>query len=81
MRVRAHFQIAVGHLAGDRFPEFADGLREGEAFFEERGVGGVVSAYRAKAIVPADIGRPDPTRSAGPAASSRAEVPHLRIAP
>ena len=39
-RVKALFQLAVGHLAGERFPEAAEGLREAEAFFEERGAGG-----------------------------------------
>ena len=41
--VKALFQLAVGHLAGERFPEAADGLREAEAFFEERGAGGLVA--------------------------------------
>ena len=38
-RHKALFQLAVAHLAGDRFAEAADALREAEAFFEERGAG------------------------------------------
>ena len=54
MRVRAHFQIAVGHLAGERFPEAAEGMGEAEGFFEERGAGAFVAMYRAKAVTPAN---------------------------
>jgi tetratricopeptide (TPR) repeat protein len=64
-RVLAGFQMAVGHLADDRFPEAAEALSEAEAFFAECGAGSVVTSYRAtaaraKAVVaggPAD--RPD----------------------
>jgi class 3 adenylate cyclase len=49
LRVLAAFQLAVGHLAENRFPEAADALREADAFFRERGADGVVPAYRAMA--------------------------------
>jgi len=62
-RPKALFGLAVGHLAGDRFPEAADGLREGEAFFESRGAGAVVATYRAKAVIPPDRGRTVSPRS------------------
>ena len=51
-RAKALFGLTVGHLAGDRFPEAAEGLREAEAFFEDRGAGAVVATYRAKAVIP-----------------------------
>ncbi len=72
LRVRALFQIAVGHLAGDHFPEAAAGLREAETFFEERGAVGLVSRYREKAAKPADAGRATGARSDS---NPRAEVP------
>jgi hypothetical protein len=56
LRSKALFGMAVGLLAGDRFPEAGDGRREGEAFFRERGAGWLVDTYRAKAIVPAGAG-------------------------
>jgi hypothetical protein len=62
-RVKALFQLAVGHLAGDRFAEAAQGLREAEAFFDERGAGSVVAMYRAKAVIPASVGRAATARS------------------
>jgi hypothetical protein len=49
--VLAALQLAVGHLAGDRFPEAAEALRAADAFFSNRGAERVVSDYRAKAGV------------------------------
>ena len=62
-RAKALFGLTVGHLAGDRFPEAAEGLREAEAFFEDRGAGAVVATYRAKAVIPLDRGRTASPRS------------------
>jgi len=64
-RVKALFQLAVGHLAGDRFAEAGQGLREAEEFLEERGAGSVVAMYRAKAVIPAKSGRSAAPRSDG----------------
>ena len=49
LQVLTQLRLAVGHLAGDRFPEAAEGLREAGSYFAERGAGGVVPAYRAAA--------------------------------
>jgi hypothetical protein len=48
-RVLAGFQMAVGHLAENRFPEAADALTEAASFFAERGADAVVTSYRAAA--------------------------------
>jgi tetratricopeptide (TPR) repeat protein len=64
-RVLAGFQMAVGHLADDRFPEAADALSEAGSFFAERGAGSVVTSYRAMAAraeavaVGGQVDRPD----------------------
>ncbi len=77
LRVRALFQMAAGHLAGDHFPEAAEGLREAETFFTERGAGGIVTRYVEKAVSPAPAARSAPTRSDGPRVASRSEVPPI----
>jgi hypothetical protein len=48
-RALAAFQMAVAHLADDRFPEGANALRDAESFFAERGAETVVANYRARA--------------------------------
>jgi hypothetical protein len=48
-RALAVFRMAVGHFAGDRFPEAIDALRDAEMFFTERGADSVVANYRARA--------------------------------
>jgi hypothetical protein len=60
---KALLQLAVGHVASERFPEAAIGMREAEAFFEERGAGGVLATYRAKAVKPASVEPRRPDRS------------------
>ena len=45
----ARFQLAVGHLAANHFPEAAEAAREAEAFFHERGADAYVEGYRARA--------------------------------
>ena len=84
-RHKALFQLAVAHLAGDRFAEAGEGLREAEAFFEERGAGWLVRAYREKAVRPAtsaveaqDRAR---TRNAGAAVVRLGLRPRLDVAP
>src|SRR4029079_7246317 len=69
LRHKALFQLAVGHLAGDRFAEAGEASREAEAFFEERGAGWLVPAYRAKAVRPDERGRSAGSRP-GSAASA-----------
>ena len=54
LRVLAAFRMAVGHLAGDRFPEAIDALRDAETFFTERGADTVVANYRARAATAAN---------------------------
>jgi hypothetical protein len=61
-RTKARFQLAVAQLAGDRFPEAIDGLRDAEAWFEERGAGWLPRAYREQAVRP-----PDQRRASGQA--------------
>ena len=55
LRALAAFQMAVGHLAGDRFPEAIDALRDAETFFTERGADTVVANYRARAATAATL--------------------------
>ena len=62
-RAKTLFGLTVGHLAGNRFPEAAEGLREAEAFFGDRGAGAVVAMYRSKAVIPLDRGRTASSRS------------------
>jgi len=48
--VNARFGLALGHLAGDRFPEAARAGADAEQWFAERGAAHYVSAYRANAV-------------------------------
>ena len=57
-RLLAWLRMAVGHAAGDHFREAADGLVLAEAWFDERGAGGVVRAYRGAAVRPGSAGAP-----------------------
>jgi predicted metal-dependent hydrolase len=70
-RVLAAFRMAVGHIAGDRFPEAVEALRDAESFFAERGADTVVADYRARAATAQAISstghtsRAVPTRDVG----------------
>jgi hypothetical protein len=62
----ALLQLAVGHVAAERFPEAADAAREAEEFFSSRGADAFVATYRAKAArhaaaIPEPTGRPAET--------------------
>jgi len=48
--VNARFGLALGHLAGDRFPEAARAGADAEQWFADRGAAHYVSAYRANAV-------------------------------
>jgi tetratricopeptide (TPR) repeat protein len=48
--VNARFGLALGHLAGDRFPEAKRAGEDAEHWFTERGAGAYVAAYRAAAV-------------------------------
>ncbi len=73
LHVLALLHLAVGHLAGDRFAEAADGLRAVEAYFHERGADTVVSDYRARAAT-----SPLATRTRDRAAPKAVRVPDRR---
>jgi hypothetical protein len=69
-RAKAHFGLTVGHLAGDRFPEATEALREAEAFFEDRGADALVATYRAKVVLPPDRARTASPRSDAPSGAT-----------
>ena len=76
-RAKALFQLAVAHLAGDRFPEAAERPARGRGFFEERGAGWLSAGYREKAVRPPDQGR-DAGQAPGAASGQTVEAEHPR---
>jgi class 3 adenylate cyclase/tetratricopeptide (TPR) repeat protein len=60
----ARFQLAVGHLARDRFPEATDAALAADRFFAERAATAFVTAYRARAWEPGRSPGRQPARSA-----------------
>ena len=59
----ARLQLAVGHLAANRFPEAADAARDARAFFHERGADAYVDGYLEHAAKASVAGSPGKTTS------------------